>query len=158
MGNLDAHECKRFLRQVRRHVGSRGTAVIGVDLKKDLATLLPAYDDREGVTAAFNLNMLTRINRELDGDFSVERFAHEARWSEAESAVEMHLVSLRDQLVTVGGQRFAFRAGETIHTESSRKYDVRSFMEVVEEGRWRVSAVWSDADRRFAVFGLDATW
>jgi len=158
MGNLDAHECKRFLRQVRRHVGSRGTAVIGVDLKKDLATLLPAYDDREGVTAAFNLNMLTRINRELDGDFSVERFAHEARWSEAESAVEMHLVSLRDQLVTVGGQRFAFRAGETIHTESSRKYDVRSFMEVVEEGRWRVSAVWSDADRRLAVFGLDATW
>jgi L-histidine N-alpha-methyltransferase len=158
MGNLDAHETKRFLRQVRRHVGSRGTAIIGVDLKKDLGALLPAYDDRGGVTAAFNLNLLTRINRELEGDFLPECFAHEARWSEAESAVEMHLVSLREQVVTVGGQRFAFQDGETIHTESSRKYDVRSFMEVVEDGRWSVSAIWSDPDRRFAVFGLDATW
>ncbi len=158
MGNLDAHESQRFLRQVRRHVGSRGTAIIGVDLKKDLGTLLPAYDDREGVTAAFNLNLLVRINRELGGDFAPEWFEHQARWSEAESAVEMHLVSLRDQVVTVDGQRFAFAGGETIHTESSRKYDVRSFMEVVEDGRWSVSAIWSDTDRRFAVFGLHATW
>jgi L-histidine N-alpha-methyltransferase len=158
IGNLDAHESKRFLRQVRRHVGSRGAAIIGVDLKKDLGALLPAYDDREGVTAAFNLNLLTRINRELEGDFSPEFFSHEARWSESESAVEMHLVSLRDQVVTVGGQRFAFETGETIHTESSRKYDIRSFMEVVEDGRWSVDAIWSDPDRRFAVFGLDATW
>ena len=158
MGNLDAHETKGFLRQVRRHVGSRGAAIIGVDLKKDLSTLLPAYDDREGVTAAFNLNLLTRINRELGGDFSHECFAHEARWSEAESAVEMHLVSLCEQVVTVDGQRFAFQTGETIHTESSRKYDVRGFMDVVEDGRWSVSAIWSDPDRRFAIFGLDATW
>jgi dimethylhistidine N-methyltransferase len=158
MGNLDAHESQRFLRQVRRHVGVRGAAIIGVDLKKDLRTLLPAYDDREGVTAAFNLNLLVRINRELGGDFAPEWFEHQARWSEAESAVEMHLVSLRDQLVTVNGQRFPFEAGETIHTESSRKYDVRSFMEVVEDGRWSVSAIWSDIDRRFAVFGLHATW
>jgi len=158
MGNLDAHESQRFLRQVRRHVGARGTAIIGVDLKKDLRTLLPAYDDRDGVTAAFNLNILVRINRELGGDFAPEWFEHQARWSEAESAVEMHLVSLRDQVVTVDGQRFAFEAGETIHTESSRKYDVRSFMEVAEEGRWSVSAIWSDIDRRFAVFGLHATW
>ena len=106
-------------------MGWRGAAIIGVDLKKDLSTLLPAYDDREGVTAAFNLNLLTRINRELGGDFSPECFAHEARWNEAESAVEMHLVSLREQVVTVDGQRFAFQAGETIHTESSRKYDVQ---------------------------------
>ena len=157
IGNLDPHETKQFLRRVRRHVGWRGAAIIGVDLKKDVETLLAAYDDREGVTAAFNLNLLTRINRELGGDFSLEFFAHEARWNEVESAIEMHLVSLREQVVMVDGRRFAFQAGETIHTESSRKYDVRSFMDVVEDGRWGVSAIWTDSDRRFAVFGLDAT-
>jgi dimethylhistidine N-methyltransferase len=158
VGNLDPHEAKRFLDRVRRHVGWRGTAIIGVDLKKDLGTLLAAYDDREGVTAAFNLNLLTRINRELGGDFSCEGFAHEARWNEADSAIEMHLVSLREQVVMVGGESFAFQTGETIHTESSRKYTVRSFMDVVEDGRWGVSAIWSDPDRRFAVFGVNATW
>jgi uncharacterized SAM-dependent methyltransferase len=139
-------------------VGARGAAIIGVDLKKDLSMLLPAYDDREGVTAAFNVNLLTRINRELGGDFCLDCFAHEARWNEKESAVEMHLVSLQDQTVAVDGRCFAFRAGETIHTESSRKYDIRHFMEMAGDSRWRVSAIWSDPDRRFAVFGLDATW
>jgi L-histidine Nalpha-methyltransferase len=158
IGNLDARETKGFLRRIRRHVGWRGAAIIGVDLKKDVATLLAAYDDREGVTAAFNLNLLTRINRELAGDFSPDRFVHQARWNKAESAVEMHLVSLCEQVVTVGDRHFAFRAGETIHTESSRKYDVAGFMDVVGHGGWRVSAIWSDSERRFAVFGLDATW
>jgi dimethylhistidine N-methyltransferase len=158
IGNLDARETRRFLARVRGHVNWRGAAVIGVDLKKDVATLLAAYDDRKGVTAAFNLNMLARINRELGGNFSLDRFAHQARWNETESAIEMHLVSLWEQVVTVCGQAFAFRPQETIHTESSRKYDIRGFMEMVEDDRWRVSAIWSDADRRFAIFGLDATW
>ncbi len=158
LGNLDGRETEKFLGQVRRHVGARGVAIVGVDLKKDLSLLLPAYDDGEGVSAAFNLNLLTRINRELGGNFAPEAFAHEARWNEAECAVEMHLVSLCKQVVTVDGQDFAFQAGETIHTESSRKYDVRGFVDVVEDGRWRVSAIWSDLDRRFAVFGLHATW
>jgi L-histidine N-alpha-methyltransferase len=157
IGNLDPHETKQFLRRVRRHVGWRGAAIIGVDLKKDIGTLLAAYDDREGVTAAFNLNLLTRINRELGGDFSLEGFAHEARWNEAESAIEMHLVSLREQVVTVNGRPFGFQTGETIHTESSRKYDVSGFMELAECWGWCVNAIWSDSDRRFAVFGLDAT-
>jgi dimethylhistidine N-methyltransferase len=157
IGNLDAEETKHFLRRVRRHGGWRGAAIIGVDLKKDIGTLLAAYDDREGVTAAFNLNLLTRINRELRGDFSLECFAHQARWNEAESAIEMHLVSLREQVVTVGGRSFAFQTGETIHTESSRKYDVGSFMELAECWGWCVNSIWSDSDRRFAVFGLDAT-
>ena len=138
-------------------VGWRGAAIIGVDLKKDVGTLLAAYDDRKGVTAAFNLNLLTRINRELGGNFSLEGFAHEARWNVAESAIEMHLVSRCEQVVTVNGRPFAFQSGETIHTESSRKYDVSSFMELAECWGWRVNAIWSDADRRFAVFGLDAT-
>ena len=84
IGNLDPQQTKLFLRRVRRHVGSRGTAIIGVDLKKDIETLLAAYDDREGVTAAFNLNLLTRINRELGADFSPKYFAHQARWNEAD--------------------------------------------------------------------------
>jgi dimethylhistidine N-methyltransferase len=158
IGNLDKQETAAFLRRVRRHVGWRGAAIIGIDLKKDVETLLAAYDDREGVTAAFNLNLLARINRELGGDFPLDHFVHQARWNEAESAIEMHLVSLREQVVTVDGRAFAFRAGETIHTESSRKYDVRGFIDVVRDGSWRVSAIWSDSDRRFAVFGLDATW
>jgi dimethylhistidine N-methyltransferase len=157
IGNLGADETTRFLRRVRRHVGWRGAAIIGVGLKKDVATLMAAYDDRQGIAAAFNLNLLTRINRELGGDFSPEGFAHQARWNEAESAIEMHLVSLREQVVTVDGRAFAFQTGETIHTESARKYDVVGFMEAVRCG-WRVSAIWSDEDRRFAVFGLDATW
>jgi len=156
IGNLNSHEAKRFLLQVHRHVGWRGAAVIGVDLKKDVPTLLAAYDDRQGVTAAFNLNLLQRINRELAGEFSADGFAHQARWNAANSAVEMHLVSLREQVVQIGGQRVVFQAGETIHTESSRKYDVRSFLELVVDCRWRVSAIWSDVDRRFALFGLDA--
>jgi dimethylhistidine N-methyltransferase len=158
MGNLDPCEAKQFLHQTRKHVGWRGTAIIGVDLKKDVKTLLAAYDDREGVTAAFNLNLLTRINRELGGEFHPECFAHEARWNEEEAAVEMHLVSLREQVVAIGGHCFPFKTGETIHTESSRKYSVRSFIEVVEDGRWGVSAIWTDPDRRFAVFGVNATW
>jgi L-histidine Nalpha-methyltransferase len=157
IGNLDAQETKRFLRRVRRHVGWGGTAIVGVDLEKDVATLLAAYDDRHGIRAAFNLNLLTRINRELSGNFSPEGFAHQVRWNEAESAIEMHLVSLREQVVTVDGRPFAFQTGETIHTESARKYDVVSFMDAVGYG-WRVSSIWSDEDRRFAVFGLDATW
>jgi len=157
IGNLDPHETEQFLRRVRRHVGWRGAAIVGVDLKKDVGTLLAAYDDREGVTAAFNLNLLTRINRELDGDFSLEGFAHQARWNEVESAIEMHLVSLREQVVTVNGRPFAFEIGETIHTESSRKYEVGSFLELAECWGWCVNAIWSDPDRRFAVFGLDAT-
>ena len=156
IGNLDEAETLAFLRRMRRHVGRRGSAVIGADLKKDLNTLLAAYDDREGVTAAFNINLLARVNRELDGEFPLDRFAHEARWNASESAVEMHLVSLDARTVRVDGHRFAFEAGETIHTESSRKYDERSIADLADRSGWRVAACWSDAERRFAVFGLEA--
>jgi dimethylhistidine N-methyltransferase len=156
IGNLDEGETLAFLRRMRRHVGRRGSAVIGADLKKDLKTLLAAYDDREGVTAAFNVNLLARVNRELDGEFPLERFAHAARWNASESAVEMHLVSLDARTVGVDGHRFAFEAGETIHTESSRKYDEQSIADLAARSGWRVAACWSDAERRFAVFGLEA--
>ncbi|NGY06379.1 L-histidine N(alpha)-methyltransferase [Solimonas terrae] len=154
IGNLDVGETSAFLGQIRRHVGAQGAAIIGVDLRKDLPTLLAAYDDAEGVTAAFNLNLLARINRELDGDFALDGFHHEARWNAAESAVEMHLVSERAQRVSVSGCRIDFAAGETIHTESSRKYDVAGFALLAESAGWDLQRSWTDPEQRFAVLGL----
>jgi uncharacterized SAM-dependent methyltransferase len=154
IGNLDRNEAVAFLARMLDHVDSRGRAIVGVDLKKDLKTLLNAYDDSEGVTAAFNLNLLERVNRELDGGFPLHRFVHEARWNDAESAVEMHLVSLDARRVAAAGKNFAFAAGESIHTESSRKYDLDSFAGLAEAAGWRLARCWRDA--RFAVLGLDA--
>jgi dimethylhistidine N-methyltransferase len=155
IGNLNFRETIAFLRRVRRHVNGAGTAVIGADLKKDLRVLLKAYDDREGVTAAFNLNLLERINRDLDGDFPLSRFVHEARWNADDSAVEMHLVSIDSRRVEVSGHTFAFRPGETIHTESSRKYDLNSFDRLAKQSGWRVARLWRDSKGQFAVFGLE---
>jgi dimethylhistidine N-methyltransferase len=154
IGNLDAQEVAAFLQQVRRHVGADGGAIIGVDMKKDLDILLPAYEDSAGVTAQFNLNLLRRVNRELDGDFALDQFRHSARWNEAESAVEMHLVSQVAQSASVFGQRFDFGAGETIHTESSRKYSAAEFIAVANRNGWRVDRVWSDDRGMFTLFGL----
>jgi dimethylhistidine N-methyltransferase len=155
IGNLSRPETVAFLRRMRCHVGGDGKALIGVDLKKDVGKLIAAYDDREGVTAAFNLNLLARVNRELDGDFPLDRFAHEARWNPDESAMEMHLVSLDARRVTVAGRPFSFFASETIHTESSRKYDLEAFAALAQSTGWRVAEVWLDRNRQFAVFGLD---
>jgi L-histidine N-alpha-methyltransferase len=154
IGNLDASEISLFLRRMRNHVGPQGNAIIGVDLKKDIPTLLAAYDDRLGVTAAFNLNLLARINRELGANFALERFAHEARWNEAESAIEMHLVSVTRQSVAIDGRSFGFESDETIHTESSRKYDLEAFADLVKLAGWRVGPIWVDAGNPFAVFAL----
>lgn len=154
IGNLARADAVALLRRMRAHVGTAGRAIVGVDLRKDLKILLAAYDDAAGVTAAFNLNLLVRANRELGGDFDLAGFRHEARWSEAKSAVEMHLVSLREQTATIAGRRFAFAAGETIHTEDSRKYDVEGFGRLAGEAGWRTERVWMDAGRRFAVLGL----
>jgi L-histidine N-alpha-methyltransferase len=156
IGNLDHAETVTFLRRVHRHVGSKGTAVIGADLTKDIRILLAAYDDRQGVTATFNLNLLARINRELEADFKLERFAHQARWNKINSAVEMHLVSLEAQSVIVDGQIFHFAAGEAIHTETSRKYSVRTLSAIVESAGWYIEDMWTDSRQSFGVFGLDS--
>lgn len=156
IGNLDTEQMEALLRQFRRHVGPIGKAVIGVDLTKDVAALLRAYDDRDGVTSAFNLNLLARINRELNGDFPLDRFRHEARWNVAEQAVEMHLVSRDARRVTVDGRCIAFAAGESIHTESSRKFDSRAFAAQAESNGWRVAAIWRDPGGFFALLGLSA--
>jgi dimethylhistidine N-methyltransferase len=154
IGNLDTAETVSFLGRMHRQVGPKGTAVIGADLTQDVRILLAAYDDRQGVTAAFNLNLLVRINRELEGDFKLERFAHRARWNSVISAVEMHLVSLAAQTVVVDGQCFEFDVGESIHTETSRKYHVRGFSALVENAGWHIEEMWTDPLRSFGVFGL----
>ncbi len=156
IGNLSREETLAFLRRVWDHVEGRGGAIIGVDLKKPIETLLNAYDDHKGVTAAFNKNLLARINRELDGTFPLHRFVHEARWNAANSAIEMHLVSLDARVLEVAGHAFPFRAGESIHTESSRKYDLATFRDLAEQSGWRVVKVWQDRNNLFAVFGLEA--
>ncbi len=154
IGNLDPDEAASFLARLRRHVGGTGRCIIGGDLKKDVGMLIDAYDDSQGVTAAFNLNLLQRINRELDGTFAPDRFRHRAVWNEPEGAVEMHLESMVPQTVVVAGRPFRFQAGETIHTESSRKYSIASFAALAAGSGWQCDRVWMDGDQKFAVFGL----
>ena len=137
LGNLGPSDAAALFRRMRKHVGRGGKAIIGVDLRKDVETLIAAYDDKRGVTADFNLNLLRRINRELKGDFALQSFAHEARWNESESAIEMHLVSLKPQTVSVDGSSFAFVEGETIHTETCRKFDVAGFAHAAQQCGWR---------------------
>ena len=154
IGNLDTDQAVQFLAQLRVHAGAGGRAVIGADMKKDINILIAAYDDKAGVTARFNLNLLTRLNRELESNFDVELFRHSARWNESNSAIEMHLESLSDQRVKVAGRIFEFSTGETIHTETSRKYDINDFTELAAAGGWEVAHVWKDDLGLFSVFGL----
>jgi dimethylhistidine N-methyltransferase len=154
IGNLDTDEIAAFLRRMRVHAGESGKAIVGVDLRKSRDVLLPAYDDAAGVTARFNLNLLTRINRELGGNFRLDSFQHVARWNETESAVEMHLVSRCAQSVVVAGRQLHFKAGESIHTESSRKFEIAGFRQIALQNGWRTEQVWTDQAARFAVFGL----
>lgn len=156
LGNLPVGDAKSFLSRVRNHVGSDGAAIIGVDLVKPLDILLPAYDDEAGVTAAFNLNLLERINSELAGTFDLSAFKHEARWNVAESAVEMHLVSGKDQVAEIAGEEIIFAEGESIHTESSRKYSPEQLEIIARASGWTVSRFWTDPKGWFGVFGLTA--
>jgi dimethylhistidine N-methyltransferase len=154
IGNLDIAEATAFLGQMRHHVRNDGGAFVGVDLRKDVGTLMRAYDDRDGVTAQFNLNILARINRELEGNFQLAQFRHAVRWNVDEAAMEMHLVSNVDQTVLISGFEFWFEQGESIHTESSRKFDRRSFESLARGAGWRIDSAWGDTDGLFSVFGL----
>lgn len=151
IGNLLDNEIATFLRSVRAALGEKGKFLIGFDLVKDEDILVPAYDDAAGVTAAFNKNLLARINRELDGNFDLEGFTHEARWNEGDGRIEMHLVSQREQIVGVNGDRFDFRKGETIHTENSRKFKMDGFVKLAVEAGWTFDEVWTDDKGYFAV-------
>jgi dimethylhistidine N-methyltransferase len=156
IGNLDPDEAHAFLRMTRGQVGPKGAMLVGVDLKKDPAVLHAAYNDAKGVTAAFNLNLLARINRELGGDFSLRRWRHYAFYNAALGRIEMHLASLDKQVVNVGNHRFAFQRGETIHTENSYKYSVEEFQGLAARGGFRPAKLWTDRGRLFSVHGLMA--
>lgn len=156
IGNLLDHEIYRFLAMRREDLGDGSCFIIGLDQPKSPDILIPAYDDAAGVTADFNLNLLMRINRELGGTFDRSAFEHEARWNEAESRIEMHLKSVRKQSVTVSGRRFDFDAGETIHTENSRKISLERFSRMAESAGWSLTRTWTDDEELFAVFLLEA--
>lgn len=156
IGNFTPAEATRFLQQTRDMVGPGGGMLIGVDLKKDQARLDAAYNDKAGVTAAFTLNLLDRINRELDADFAVHRFAHHAKYQPAAGRVAIHIRSLADQNVTIAGRRFAFTEGEGIHTEDSWKYSVGEFQDLARGAGYRPLACWTDAEELFSVHYLAA--
>jgi L-histidine N-alpha-methyltransferase len=156
IGNFTPHEAIEFLKLARRMVGTGGALLIGVDLKKDKRLLDAAYDDAAGVTAAFNLNLLARINRELGGNFQLRRFRHKAYYDENKGWIEMHLESLAAQLVHVGGERLRFGQGETIHTEISCKYSVEEFRAVAHRAGFEPDQTWIDAANLFSVHGMIA--
>jgi dimethylhistidine N-methyltransferase len=151
IGNFDPPEAVGLLRRMARDAGPGGGLLLGVDLRKYERTLLRAYDDEEGVTAAFDLNLLARINRELGGDFRLSRFRHRAVWDARLSRVEMHLESLEPQLVHVAGRPFAFREGETLHTESSYKWELRAFDALAAIAGFAPDRTWTDERAWFGV-------
>jgi L-histidine Nalpha-methyltransferase len=137
-------------------LGIGSMLLIGMDRAKDVDTLVRAYDDAEGVTAAFNLNLLHRINRELDADVPVDAFRHRAIWNDGYSRIEMHLEAVRDVAFTIEGERFEMAAGETIHTENSHKYGPRDVRLLLRAGAWTPIAEWTDADDQFALILAEA--
>lgn len=159
IGNLDRVAAGQFLGRIAAGTSELDRILVGFDLRKDLRRLLAAYDDAQGVTAAFNRNLLARINRELGGRFDPQNFEHRAVWNEAEGRIEMHLVSRIDQVVAVEtlGRSFAFSAGESVHTESSYKYDEADIDAVAGAAGLRVLRRFEDAQGLFCVALLTAT-
>jgi len=156
IGNLEPDVARSFLRLARRALGNASWLVVGVDVRKEPEILLPAYDDAEGVTAAFNLNMLRRLNREAAANFVLDRFTHLALWNDAESRIEMHLRSSVAQNVRVADSRISFQKGETIHTENSYKHSVPAFQALATAGGWVPARVWTDPDGLFSIHALRA--
>lgn len=154
IGNFTRSGALDFLRHAQALAGAGGAMLVGVDLKKDPQRLHAAYNDAQGVTAAFNLNLLTRINRELEGNFDLAAFEHHAFYDEAKGRIEMHLRSQRRQTASVAGRTFAFEAGETIHTENSCKYSVAEFQQLAREAGFTPANCWCDEGNLFSIHYL----
>jgi L-histidine Nalpha-methyltransferase len=154
IGNFEPDEASRFLRHIGTVLGNGSLLIVGIDLVKDEDTLNRAYNDAEGVTAKFNLNLLVRINRELGADFDLSAFEHKAFFNRAFSRIEMHLVSTKRQQVHINGTTIDFAAGETIHTENSYKYTVESFRALARRSGWSPVEVFTDG--MFSVHALRA--
>jgi dimethylhistidine N-methyltransferase len=154
IGNFEPDAAEGFLRRVADLVGYEGGLLIGVDLKKDHARLERAYNDARGVTAAFNLNLLARANRELGADFRLDGFRHHAFYNPAHGRIEMHLISRQPQTVRLGGRAFEFATGEHVITEYSYKYSLAEFRQLAARAGFALARVWTDADALFAVYYL----
>jgi dimethylhistidine N-methyltransferase len=155
IGNFEPQDAKRFLRHIGSVLGTGALLIVGIDLIKDEAMLNSAYNDAEGVTAKFNINLLVRINRELDADFDLAAFEHRAFFNRDLHRIEMHLASSRPQQVQIDGTPIDFAAGETIHTESSYKYTVESFRDLARDSGWSPISVFTDG--LFCVHALRMT-
>ena len=155
IGNFNEAQAAHFLQHAAEVAGPGGGLLIGIDLIKDRATLEAAYDDAAGVTAEFNLNLLDRINRELDATFDRDGFRHHAVWNEDERRIETYLVSLRDQEVTICGVPFTFEEGEAVHTENSQKYTVDGFAGTAADAGFALRHAWTDPADLFAVLYFD---
>jgi len=151
IGNFDPEGAVRFLTAVAELIGQGGFLLIGVDLKKDKAILDAAYNDTGGITAQFNLNLLARINRELEADFELDGWRHNAFYNEAQGRIEMHLVSRHNQRVMINGTSLDFHAQETIHTENSYKYAIEEFQQLAQRAGFAAESVWSDQQKLFSV-------
>ncbi|RDE04917.1 L-histidine N(alpha)-methyltransferase [Sphingomonas aracearum] len=156
IGNMAPEGAVDLLRAMKRWLGDGATLLIGMDCIKDPSVLVPAYDDAAGVTAAFNLNLLERINRELDGTIPPAAFRHKALWNDERARIEMHLEAVEDVSFTVDGRRFTMAAGETLHTENSHKYGDRDARLLLAAGGWTPRRRWTDAEGRFALFLAEA--
>ena len=154
IGNFTPDEARAFLAGAHRLLGPGARFLVGIDLVKPVAVLTAAYDDALGVTAAFNKNLLTRINRELGGDFEPDAFVHRAVWNAAESRIEMHLDSLKAQTVRVAGRSFRFARGETLHTENSHKFTVAGFANLAKSAGWNLEQTWLSDAPAFAMVSL----
>lgn len=151
LGNFTETEAVALLRNLVDHIGEDGGLILGIDLDKDPAVLERAYNDARGVTAAFNLNVLARINRELGADFDVADFHHQAIYDPAHHRIEMHLVSRRDHTVQLGPEEIHFRSGESIRTEYSHKYSREQFSALAAAAGLRVRQIWTDPDGLFSI-------
>ena len=157
IGNMVARSAVDLLRHWRGALGDGALMLIGVDRIKDIGTLERAYDDSAGVTAAFNLNLLERINRELDGTIPVANFDHRACWNDVHARIEMHLVAACDLDFIVDGRSYTMAKGETIHSENSHKYGPRDASLLLRAGGWTPIAAWDDVDPAFALILAEAT-
>lgn len=156
IGNFVPRTATDLLRSFRDLLGCNAQLLIGMDRVKPIDRLIAAYNDASGVTAAFNLNLLERINRELDGDIPIDAFRHEARWNDILSRIEMHLVAKRDVAFAIAGERFSFASGSSIHTENSHKYGPRGARVLLLAGGWTPLAEWSDPSGDFSVILAEA--
>ena len=154
IGNFTKQNAADFLELIAELVGEDGGLLIGFDLLKDKETLIDAYDDSKGVTAEFNKNILIRLNRELNANFDLDLFEHQAVFNEEKSRMEMHLVSREGQSVNISDIRLHFEKGETIHTENSHKYSLESFKELTDS-HFRTVETWTDSDKMFAIQFLE---